>query len=114
RVLDGLPGQIVLQFEGGNRQPIDEQGEIERVRRIIAAVVKLARDREAVGGKPLHRLRVAGRRRAIEEGRLMRPVPDATAQYVDHAALADLALQPRQELLSDRAIVVEVECLDQM
>ena len=44
----------------------------------------------------------------------MRPVPDAMAQYVDHAALADLALQPSQELLSDRAIVVDVECLGQM
>ena len=40
---------------------------------------------------------------------MVRAVFDPVAQNIDHAALGDLALQPRQELPSGRAIVVEIE-----
>ena len=35
---DGLLGQAVLQFEGRDRQPVDEQRQIESMGRIVAAV----------------------------------------------------------------------------
>ena len=51
RVLDGLLGQAVLQLEGGDRQAVDEQPEVERERRFVPAVAQLAGDREAVRAK---------------------------------------------------------------
>ena len=39
----------------------------------------------------------------------MRPVLDAAAQHIEHAALADLALKPGEELLARRAGGREVE-----
>ena len=39
----------------------------------------------------------------------MRPVLDPVAQDVDDAALADLALQPGEELLARRAVLIEIE-----
>ena len=44
---------------------------------------------------------------------MVRPVLDAVAQHVDHAALADLALEAGEELAPRRAVVVEVERLDE-
>ena len=108
-VLDRLLGQAVLQLEGGDRQAVDEQAEVERELRLVAAVAELAGDAEAVRGVALRGLRVARRRRAVEEVEVMRPVLDAVAQHVDHAALGDLALQPGQELAPRRAVLAEVE-----
>ena len=47
-VLDRLLGQAVLQLEGGDRQAVDEQAQVERAARLVPAVGELARDREAV------------------------------------------------------------------
>jgi hypothetical protein len=44
-VFDRLLRQTVLQFEGCDRQAIDEQREIERMGGIVTAVAKLARYR---------------------------------------------------------------------
>ena len=49
-VLDRLLGQAVLQLEGGDRQAVDEEAEVERELRLVAAVAELAGDAEAVGG----------------------------------------------------------------
>ncbi len=38
RVVDRLLGEAVLQFEGEDRQPVDEEPHIERQLRLIAAV----------------------------------------------------------------------------
>ena len=65
-------------------------------------------------GVALGRLRVARRRRAVEEVEVVRPVLDAVAQHVDRAALGDLALQPRQELAPRRAVLAEVERLGRL
>ena len=59
-------------------------------------------------------LRVARRRRAVEQVDVVRAVLDALAQHVDDAALGDLALEPREELAPRRAVVVEVERVDQL
>ncbi len=47
-VVDRLLGQAVLQLEGGDRQAVDEEAEVERALRLVAAVAELARDAEAV------------------------------------------------------------------
>ena len=45
-VLDGLLGQAVLELERRDRQAVDEERQIERMRRLVAAVAKLAGDAE--------------------------------------------------------------------
>ena len=82
-VLDRLLGQAVLQLEGGDRQAVDEQAEVERELRLVAAVAELPGDAEAVVREELGRLRVAGRRRAVEQVEVVRPVLDAVAEHVD-------------------------------
>ena len=48
-VVDRLLGEAVLQLEGGDRQAVDEQAQVERELRLVAAVAELAGDAEAVG-----------------------------------------------------------------
>ena len=95
-LLDGvvhrLLGQAVLQLEGRDGQAVDEQAEVEGKLRIVAAVLELARDAEAVLPVLDLGLLVPRRRRAVEQVDLMGPVPDATAQHVDGAALGDFSL----------------------
>ena len=67
RVLDRLLGEAVLQLEGGDRQAVDEQAQVERAARLVPAVAQLARDAEAVRRVALLGLGVAGRRRAVEQ-----------------------------------------------
>lgn len=106
-VVHRLLGQAVLQLEGGHRQPVDEQAQVQREPDLLAAVAKLAGDAEAVGGVALGRLRVAGRRRAVEEIDVVRAVLDAGTQHVDGAALGDLALQAGQELAPRRPVLAQ-------
>ncbi len=54
---------------------------------------------------------VAGRRRAVEQVEMVRPVLEPVAQHVDRAALGDLALEPRQELAPRGPVLAEVERL---
>ena len=110
-VSDRLLGQAVLQLEGGDRQAVDEEAEVEGALRLVAAVAELPRDAEAVGGVALGGLGVARGRRAVEEVEVVRPVLEPVAQDVDGAALGDLALQPRQELAPSGAVLAEVERL---
>ena len=58
-IFDRLLGETVLQLEGKHREAIDEETEVERALRLVAAVAKLARDAEAVGGIALGSFRVA-------------------------------------------------------
>ena len=104
---DGLLGETVLQLERGHRQAVDEQPHVERTLRLVAAVAKLPRHAESVGGVALGSRRVARRWSAVEEIEMERSVLDAVAQDVDGAALHDLALQPRQELAPRRAVLAE-------
>ena len=107
RIGHRLLGQAVLQLEGKDRQAVNEQGDIKRTLRLVTAVAKLPDDSEAVLRETLLRLRVPGRRRAVEEVQVVRAVSDAVAQHVDGAALGDLALQPGQELASRRTVLVQ-------
>ena len=83
--------------------------EVERELRLVAAVAELAGDAEPVLRVPLGRGGVAGRRGAVEQVELVGTVLHAVAEHVDHAALADLALEAVEELAPRRAVVVEVQ-----
>ena len=107
RVVHRLLGEVVLQLEGDDRQAVDEERDVERPLRLVAAVAKLPDDGEAVPPEAVPSLLVAGRRGAVEEIEVVRAVPDAVAQHLDRAPLGDLALQPRQELAPRRAVVVQ-------
>ena len=48
-VLGRLLGEVVLELEGGDRQAVDEEPEVERELGLVAAVAELAGDAEAVG-----------------------------------------------------------------
>lgn len=61
-VLDGLLGEAVLQLEGSDGQPVDEQAEVQRAARLVHAVGELARDRKTV-------LRVQRRGPGVARGR---------------------------------------------
>ena len=107
-VVDRLLGEAVLQLEGGDRQAVDEQRQVERELRLVAAVAQLAGDAEAVRARSARPPSRCPARRAVEQVEVVRAVLDAIAQHIDHAALGDLALQPGEELAPGRAVVVEV------
>ena len=111
RVVDCLLGEAVLQLEGEDRQAVDEQPDVERPLGFVAAVAKLPGDREAVLFEALLRFRVVGRRGAVEQVEVVGPVPDAVAQHVDGAALADLPLEPGQEPAARGAGLGQIEGL---
>ena len=104
-----LLGELVLEFEGGDGQAVDEHGQVESKRGLVAAVSQLTRDAEEIGGESLGRLHVARRRHGVEKVQMGRAGPDAGAQTVHHAALGDLALEPVQELGALGAILVDAE-----
>ncbi len=79
RARNGLLGEAVLQLEGGQRQAVDEQRQVQRQLRLVAAVAELAGDAEAIGGIPLRRPSVAGRGAAVEEVDGNWPVLDPVA-----------------------------------
>ena len=93
RVFHRLLGEAVLQLEGGDRQAVDEQTQVQRQLRVVAAVLELARHAETVQRVEGLSLLVPRRRRAVEQVDLMRAVLDALAEHVDGPALGDFPLQ---------------------
>ena len=109
RIVRCLLGQAVLQLEGEDGQAVDEQSDVERPLRLVAAVAKLPDNGEAVPFEAFLRLHISGRGRAVEQFDVVRAALHAVAQHVDGAALGDLALEPRQELAPRRAVLVQRE-----
>ena len=105
-VIDGLLGEAVLQLEGGDRQAVDEQAEVEGAARLVHAVGELAGDREAVLGVQRLGSGVARRRRAVEQVEVDGPVLHALAQHIDDAAFADLGGEAGEELEAVDAVGV--------
>ena len=78
-VVEGLLREAVLQLEGEDGEPVDEEPDVERALRVVPAVAELAGDAELVLEKaPLGRL-VLGRGRAVEEVKVVWAVLDAVA-----------------------------------
>ena len=112
-VVHRLLGQAVLQLEGGDRQAVDEQAQVQGKLGLVPAVAQLPGDAEAV--LPIEDLGtlVPRRRRAVEQVDLVRPALDPLAQHVDAAALGDLALQAGQESAPRRAVLAQSQrCRD--
>src|SRR4051794_36345973 len=76
-ILNRLLRQIVLEFERGDRQTVDEQTKVKGKPGLVTAVVQLSCHSEAVGCVPLLRHTVARRRCAVEEVDLMGSVLQA-------------------------------------
>ena len=108
-VVHRLLREVVLELEGEDGEPVDEEPEVKRPPRLVPAVAKLAGDGEAVRREAFSRLRVFRRRRAVEEVERVRAVLEAVAQHFHDAALRDLALQSGEEAASSRAILGEVQ-----
>ena len=105
RIVRRLLGEAVLQLERENRQPVDEQPDVERPLRLVPAVTKLPGNREPVLREPLLRLDVVNRGRAVEQIQVQCPVSDPVAQHVNGAALGNLPLQPSQEGAPRRTVL---------
>ena len=106
---DGLLGEAVLELEGEDGEPVDEEPDVERALGVVPAVTELARDAELVLTKaPPGRL-VVDEGRAVEEVEVVGAVLDAVPEDVDRAALRDLALKAGEELAAGRAVLVEAE-----
>jgi len=112
-IFDRLLGEVVLEFEGGDRQAVDEQSQVEGELGFVTTVAELSRHAEAVRGEAFDGPRVAWRGRAVEEVDVVGAVLDPFTQHVDHAALADLALQASQKLAACRPIGPEAQRLDE-
>jgi len=91
-VVHRLFRQAVLQLEGEDRQPVDEERDVQRALGLVAAVAQLPGHGEPVLVEPLAGRLVTLRGTAVEELEVVRAVADPVAQHVDRAALADLTL----------------------
>ena len=112
-LLDGigyrLLGEAVLELEGRYRQTIDEKREVQRPHGLVAAVAQLPGDAETILSVEGRCLFVAGAWRAVKERDFVRAVLDAVAQHVNHAALADLIEQTRQELPPRGRVIRQIQ-----
>ena len=103
-------GEAVLEFEGDDWKAVDEQCQIEGELLVVVAVPQLPGDGEAVLGVALLGQCVAWCGRAEEQVDVVGgQVVDAFAQDVDDAAVADLVLQPVEELASRVVVLVQGE-----
>ena len=108
-VVEGLLGEAVLELEGEDGEPVDEEPDVQRALSVVPAVAKLAGDAELVLAEaPLGGL-VLGRGRAVEEVEVVGAVLDAVAEDGDGAAFGDLALEAGEELAAGGAVLVEAE-----
>ena len=91
RVLDAL-GEIGLQFDGRDRQAVEEENEVERVL-VGLRIVNLPHDAKAVGGVAGEDVGVHRQRRlelGEREGLPQADDVDAMAQHVERAAIVEL------------------------
>ena len=93
RIADGLFGEVVLEFKGGDWEAVDEQSQVECALLLVVAVPQLPRYGEAVLGVSFLGRGVPRRGRAVEEvDRAVLVVADASAENVDNAAAAHFTL----------------------
>ena len=82
-LLDGvahrLLGEVILEFEGGDRQAVDEEPQVEGLLFLVVAVPQLAGDGETVLGVAFCGGAVPWRRRTEEEVNVVLMVADAPA-----------------------------------
>ena len=103
----GLLRQAVLQLEGRHGQTVYEQREVKGQAGVGPAVVQLAGYGEPVQGVELPSPLVPGCRGTIEQRNVVLAMPDSVAEYIDHASIGDLPLQPRQKALSRDVVSIQ-------
>ena len=107
--VEGLLREAVLELEGEDGEPVDEEPDVQRALGVVPAVAELAGDAELVLAEaPLGGL-VLGGGSAAEEIEVVGAVLDAVAEDFDGAAFGDLALEAREELAAGGAGFVEAE-----
>ena len=108
-VVEGLLREAVLELEGEDGEPVDEEPDVERALSVVPAVAELAGDAELVLAEaPLGGL-VLGGGRAVEEVEVVGAVLDAVPKDIDGAAFGDLALEAGEALAAGGAVFVEAE-----
>ena len=108
-VVEGLLREAVLELEGEDGEPVDEEPDVQRALSVVPAVAELAGDTELVLAEaPLGGL-VVGGGGAVEEVEVVGAVLDAVAKDFDGAAFGDLALEAGEELAAGGAVFVEAE-----
>ena len=112
-VVERLLGDVVLQLERGDGQPVDERRQVEGECGLAGAVTQLPGDAEPVPGEQLGGALVPGRRGRVEEVEVVGAVLHAGPQHVHDAVLGDLALQPGQERLPGGGVSGQTEGLDE-
>ena len=113
-VVDGLFREAVLQFEREDRETVDEERNVQRALRLVAAVAQLPGHGETVLAETLAGRVVALRGATVEQLEIVRAVADTVAQHVDGAALADFALYSCEKLASNRTVLEESQRLTRL
>ena len=109
RVPHRLLREAVLELEGEDGKPVDEEADVERALALVAAVAELAGDGEAVLAEALPGRPVLRGRCAVVQTEVVGAVPDAVPENIDRSALGDLALEAGEEIAPGRAILAEAE-----
>ena len=106
RVAHRLLGQAVLQFEGSDRQAVDEQSQVECLLAPLAVAELPGNGETVLLEEPLGPL-VLGRGGTVAEIQVEGPVLDPVAEQLDGAPLVDLTPEPGQEAAPGRTIFIE-------
>ncbi|SKS23237.1 Uncharacterised protein [Mycobacteroides abscessus subsp. abscessus] len=109
RVIGVLPGVGILQFDGGDRQSVDEQCHIDGFERVPLAEMQLPRDGKhirVVFGERIFGERMAGPE--VCEVDQDAAITDPLAQDIEHAARVDLGGETLCELSLRSGLVVAV------
>ena len=108
-IQDGLFGELVLEFEGGEGQAVDEHCQIKGESGPAFTVMELPRYAEDVHCVELDGLDIPGRRRSIKQIRVHRAMFESLAQDFHDTALGNLTLKAMQELGSIRSFFRDIQ-----
>ena len=106
-IIDGLPGDVVLQLEREHGNAIHERHKIHRIAAVARTVVHLPGDHESVGRKQLRGPRVTGARLRVVEVHVLAEVIHSAPEDVHHPTLRDLTLQAGQEPVTGWRLVTQ-------
>ena len=108
RIRHGLLGEFVLEFEGDDRETVDEERDAQRPLGFVAAVPKLPGNGETVCAKRIFACSfwAMGCRRKNE---LVGTVPDTVSQHINYAPPRGFPLQPGKELAPCRIIFTQYQ-----
>ena len=92
-IVNGLLGEVVLEFEGGDGQTVDEECQVEGTLFLVVAVPQLTGYGEPVLGVAGFGVGVSRRGSSVEQVDMVLSTVDSLVQDVDDSAASDLALE---------------------